>query len=83
MRNDEGRTFLSFVRRLAIVICCLVGWFTSLFHNDFFRRRQVLVRPGAWNPRGKCIQTCSSSSACTNAFEKSMLQVVQCIVMAG
>jgi hypothetical protein len=34
MRNDEGRTFLSFVRRLAIVMSCLVGWFALLVQNS-------------------------------------------------
>ena len=34
MRNDEGRTFLSFVRRWAIVMICLVGWLASLIQNS-------------------------------------------------
>ena len=35
MRNDKGRTFLSFVRRLAIVVVvCLVRWFASLIQSS-------------------------------------------------
>ena len=34
MRNNEGRTFLLFVRRWAIVMICLVGWLASLIQNS-------------------------------------------------